>query len=593
MGEDRADRTHQGAAGRDGGRAVPSAAVVGSGIAGLFAALRLADEGWDVTVVTKARLADSSTNWAQGGIAGILDATDAEGIEAHIEDTLEAGAGLADAAIVRHVVTSASERLRDLIARGVSFDRDGSGAFDLAREGGHAHKRILHARDATGAEIERALVQGLRGRVNVTVLEGCLAVDLILRERHALERSVVGLWALDLLDGRVTTTAAEVILVATGGAGQLFGRTTNPAVSTGDGLAMVVRAGAAVRDLEFVQFHPTALVLPGTRPFLITEALRGHGAVLMTPKGHRHWTKAREAAAIEGWTPPDAEAASFMRRHDRRGSLATRDVVARAADSEMKHGGAGHVLLVTEHLDADELEQRFPTIAAHCASHGLRLGHDPLPVGPAAHYLVGGLATDIDARVLQARDPEWSTVATLADDVIETIPRIDGPSGVTRTLTDGHPIGGLYAIGEVACTGLHGANRLASNSLLEAIVFAHRAVDHALSHPPVPPPEGPLPAWRADGLAALGEHAPLVSDRETLRSTMTHDVGLLRRDRRLTRALRRLRHLHQETERLWRTCLPSRELCELRNLIVTGDLVARAALARRHNVGLHWNEDLV
>lgn len=570
---------------------MPRAVVVGSGIAGLFAAVRLAEAGWEVAVVTKARLNDSSTNWAQGGIAAILDTSDASALEQHVQDTLAAGAGRSDEAVVRDVVAASGPRIEDLIDLGVSFDRDPTGDFDLAREGGHAERRILHARDATGAEIERALIHAVHHRSGITVLEGCLAVDLILADREASQRRVVGLWYLDLLDRRMRSLPAEVVLLATGGAGQLFRQTTNPRVATGDGTAMAVRAGAAVRDLEFVQFHPTALALPGERPFLLTEALRGHGAVLMSHSGHARWRDELAAAAANGSAGPAAEAASFMRRHDARGSLATRDVAARAADAEMKRSGESSVLLVTEHLDPEDLAERFPTVAHHCATHGLTLGIDPIPVAPAAHYLVGGLATDAHGRVHQAARPEWSLVERLDDDQLAALRRPGHETDHDRTAQAGHPLTGLYAIGEAACTGLHGANRLASNSLLEAVVFAQRAVEHATANPPDAVADDP-PAWRADGLPHLVEHAPVVADRDALQTAMSLDVGLVRSDRRLLRALRRLRLLQQETERLWLDSRPSLDLVELRNLVLVGDLVARAALARRENVGLHWNEDL-
>jgi len=538
--------------------------IVGSGIAGLFVSLRCARAGYQVALVTKKQLTDSSTNWAQGGIAGILDSSDEEAVQAHVLDTLAAGDGLGDERIANIVASEAAYRIADLITEGVQFDQDPEGEYDLAMEGGHQRRRILHTRDATGAEIERALIQGCRSEPRITIHEDCLALDLILEDRHADERRVVGLWCMGS-DDQPFTLPSRAVLLATGGAGQLFRQTTNPTVATGDGIAMAVRAGASVRDLEFVQFHPTALALAGDRPFLITEALRGDGAVLMTEEEHRRWTQTDQ-------TVPPATL-SFMLKHHANGSLATRDIVARACDSEMKRSGDGHVLLVTEHLDGEKLAERFPTIAHRLQRHGLELGRDPLPVAPAAHYLVGGLAVN-----------EWG-------EVWQRDMAADDPTNTSRL---GNVLAGLYAIGEISCTGLHGANRLASNSLLEAVVFSHRAgerVLEALSEEPEPP-QVDLPDWRVDGLTDLEEHAPLVHDRAQLRSTMSDDVGLVKRDARLRRATRRLDLLSEEVERIWLRCRPTVELVELRNMVLLAGLVTVASLARRENVGLHHNLDL-
>jgi len=538
--------------------------IVGSGIAGLFVSLRCARAGHQVALVTKKQLSDSSTNWAQGGIAGILDSSDEDAVQSHVLDTLAAGSGLCDERIVNIVASEAAYRIADLIGEGVEFDRDRDGDYDLAIEGGHQRRRILHTRDATGAEIERALIQGCRSESRITIHEDCLALDLILEDRSADERKVIGLWCLGS-DNQPFTLPSRAVLLATGGAGQLFRQTTNPTVATGDGIAIAVRAGAAVRDLEFVQFHPTALAVAGDRPFLITEAIRGDGAVLMTKAEHRNWIQ----------TDRNAHPAtlSFMLKHHANGSLATRDIVARACDSEMKRSGDENVLLVTEHLDRNELAERFPTIAQRLQRHGLELGRDPLPVAPAAHYLVGGLAVN-----------EWG-------EVWQRDLAVDDPTNTSRS---GNVLTGLYAIGETSCTGLHGANRLASNSLLEAVVFSHRAGERVIEalNENLEPTQIDLPDWRADGLTELKEHAPLVHDRAQLRSTMSDDVGLVKRDARLQRAIRRLELLSEEVERIWLRCRPSVELVELRNMVLLAGLVTAASLARRNNVGLHHNLDL-
>ena len=521
--------------------------VVGSGIAGLFVATRCARAGLSTLVVTKKNLSDSSTNWAQGGIAAAMSNKD---LEAHINDTIEAGCGLSQPNIVEMVVREAANRIEDLISSGVQFDSDDMG-FDLAMEGGHSSRRILHAKDATGAEIERALIVEARASPNLELLESHMAVDLILKEKNAENKAIVGIWVL-APDGEVRTIPTQAVIIATGGAGHIYRQTTNPPVATGDGIAMAHRAGAIVRDLEFVQFHPTALALSGERPFLISEALRGHGAVLMTTEGRAKWED-------EGGPPSQF---SFMLKHDSRGSLATRDIVARAADQEMKRTGENSVWLVTSHLEKQNVQERFPTIHARLQTHGLELGVDALPVAPAAHYMVGGISVDEN-----------------------------GLSRQNNRYSDEAKYHGLYAIGEAACTGLHGANRLASNSLLEAIVFSHRCAEHVIANFSDGTEKTELPKWRADGLSDLVEHTPLRSDRVALQLTMTDDVGLVKRDARLQRAQRRLELLREEVDRIWRGSLPTREVIELRNMIHVSRLVTAAALNRKENIGLHHNLD--
>ena len=522
--------------------------VVGSGIAGLFVATRCARAGLSTVVVTKKNLADSSTNWAQGGIAAAMDETD---FHAHIQDTIDAGCGLSNHRIVEMVVTESSQRIQDLVKAGVHFDSDESG-FDLAIEGGHSKRRILHSKDATGAEIERALIQEARAAENLEILESHMAVDLILRDKNAEIKSIMGIWTLNP-EGVVEAISANSVIVATGGAGHIYRQTTNPSVATGDGVAMAHRAGALVNDLEFVQFHPTAISIEGERPFLITEALRGHGAVLMTSEDRENWLSA------EG----DPKLFSFMNKYDSRGSLATRDIVARAADQEMKKSGEKCVWLETSHLNKEILDSEFPNISERLKRYGLELGKDPLPVAPAAHYLVGGIDVDENGQAKQS---------------------------TSESKEVSYP--GLYAIGETARTGLHGANRLASNSLLEAVVYSHRCAEHVIATTNKTSNNQNLPSWRAEGLTDLVEHTPLRSDRLALQATMNDDVGLVKRDVRLQRALRRLDLLREEVDRIWRRCIPSREVIELRNMIHVSELVTSAALNRRENIGLHYNIDL-
>ena len=534
--------------------------IIGSGIAGLFAALRLADANHTVTVVTKQRPTDSSTNWAQGGIAAILDKTDGVGLEAHVKDTLQSGDGLCDERVVRTIITEAAERIQDLLHIGVRFETNEDGAFNLVREGGHSERRILHAKDATGKEIERALSEGAAQHPNIIIKPNTLAIDLIQREHGNTNQGIAGVWCLDQVSQEVLTLSADIVFLATGGVGQLWSTTTNPSVATGDGLAMAYRAGAAVKDMAFIQFHPTALARQDDRPFLITEAVRGEGGVILDKAGLHAWQKATQKARDEGEEEPLPDGFSFTLAHSPLGSMATRDIVARSIDQTMKQTGSAHVFLVTSHLDQTHLLAHFPTIQKRLDRHGLKLGRDPLPVAPAAHYVVGGLAVDGIGRP-HSRD-------------------------------SGAIIPSLYAIGEVACTGMHGANRLASNSLLEAVVYAARAADHIIETNPSQN-ERSLPDWRADGLTNLVEHAPAINDRASLRTTMSQEVGIVKRFNRLHRARRRLDLLHEEVDMIWKTALPSREIVELRNMTLVGRLVIEDSLQRKENRGLHFNADLV
>lgn len=534
-------------------------AIIGSGIAGLFAASQLADAGHSVTVVTKKRPKDSSTNWAQGGVAAILDKTNVEGMESHVQDTLSSGDGACDEAVVRSIIGEAGERIMDLIRIGVEFEREEDGTYSLIREGGHSSKRILHAKDATGREIERALTDYARHHSNISLKPNTLAIDLIQRRHGQPELGVAGIWCLDQESQAVITLEADAIVLATGGVGRLWKQTTNPDVATGDGLAMAYRTGASVDDMAYIQFHPTALASPSPRPFLISEAVRGVGAVLLDDGGLAAWSAACSAATEDGGEPPSPASFSFTLEFTPDGSLATRDIVARAIDQQMKKKGTQHVHLITSHLDLP-WHEKFPTIARRLADEGLELGKDPIPVVPAAHYMVGGVRVDDIGRAFLSGTNE--------------------------------PMPHLYAIGEVACTGMHGANRLASNSLLEAVVYAHRVAQHLIQHPP-PAYEGSHPAWRADGLGLLREHAPINHDRASLIQTMTEEVGIVRSNQRLKRAQRRLNLLHNEVDMMWQTARPTREIVELRNLCLIGQLVVKDALRRTENRGLHYNVNLL
>ena len=534
-------------------------AIIGSGIAGLFAASKLADAGHQVTVVTKKRPKDSSTNWAQGGIAAILDKTNHEGMESHVQDTLRSGDGACDEAVVRSIIHEAGERIRDLIQIGVEFEKEGNGNYSFIREGGHSTKRILHAKDATGKEIERALTSYARDHEHITLKPNTLAIDLIQRQHGHPEHGVAGVWCLDQDSKQVVTLEADAIILATGGVGRLWKQTTNPDVATGDGLAMAYRTGASVDDMAYIQFHPTALASSSPRPFLVSEAVRGVGAVLLDDKGLKDWQNACEAAMEVGDSRPSPDPYSFTLDYTPEGSMATRDIVARAIDQQMKTLGTAHVYLITAHLDLPWTE-KFPTIARRLEEEGLILGKDPIPVVPAAHYMVGGI-------------------------------RVDEIGRAHLRHTD-QPMPHLYAIGEVACTGMHGANRLASNSLLEAVVYAERVAQHLIEHPPSPY-EGDHPQWRAEGLGAFKEHAPIIHDRTSLVTTMSEEVGIVRSNQRLSRAKRRLELLHSEIDLMWKTSLPTREIVELRNLCLIGHLVVEDALACQANRGLHYNVDLL
>lgn len=507
--------------------------VLGSGIAGLTFALKVAAQG-RVAIVTKKNRADSNTNWAQGGIASVTSREDT--FELHVNDTLEAGAGLCKEAAVRCIVEEGPARIAELIALGTQFtERDvpsepGRRELDLTREGGHSKRRILHAKDATGAEIERALLAAIAAHPNITVFENHLAVDLLTTAKlgYVGPNRVVGAYVFREADHRVDVFAAPAVVLATGGSGKVYLYTTNPDIATGDGVAMAYRAGVPVANMEFVQFHPTCLYHPKAKTYLISEAVRGEGAVLRGVDGQR-----------------------FMPRYDGRAELAPRDIVARAIDSEMKRTGADCVFLDISHQTPDFIRGHFPNIHAKCLEFGIDMTREAIPVVPAAHYQCGGVVTNLDGET---------------------------------------EIAGLYAIGEVACTGLHGANRLASNSLLEALVCAHRAAAKAGHHRPTEPaPE--IPPWQSGRATDPDELVVVAHNWDELRRTMWDYVGIVRTNKRLRRAEKRLGNLQEEIREFYWGYTLTADLLELRNLCTVAELIVACALQRPESRGLHYNLD--
>ncbi|HOO95648.1 MAG TPA: L-aspartate oxidase [Proteiniphilum sp.] len=508
--------------------------VIGSGIAGMSFALKVAKEG-RVAIVAKNPLEDANTYYAQGGIASVTNPWD--NFEKHIADTLDAGGGLCDRRVVEKVVREAPAQIRELISWGVDFDRDEKGNFDLHREGGHSENRILHHKDSTGAEIQVSLIDAIRNHPQIDVYDHHFAIEILTQHhlgqivtRHTPGIECYGAYILDQQTNEIDTFLARVTMMATGGIGSVYQTTTNPLVATGDGIAMVARAKGEIKGMEFVQFHPTALYHPGARPsFLITEAMRGYGGVLKTTDGNE-----------------------FMHKYDRRGSLAPRDIVARAIDSEMKERGDEHVFLDVTHKDATETKKHFPGIYEKCLSYGIDITQEMIPVAPAAHYLCGGVVVDLH--------------------------------GCTS-------IGRLYANGECACTGLHGANRLASNSLIEAVVFADAAARHSIPLFRHYPLREDIPAWNAEGTSSPEEMVLITQSYREVGQLMASYVGIVRSDLRLHRAMDRLNILFRETEDFFHRSVVSREICELRNIIKVGYMVIKQAMARKESRGLHYTID--
>ena len=508
--------------------------VIGSGSAGLSFALKAARVG-KVTIVTKTELADCNTNYAQGGICSVTYLPDT--FEKHIEDTLVCGAGKCDREAVELVVRNAPEAAKDLIEWGTRFDKTEDGRFDLHREGGHSEHRILHHEDLTGAEIERALIQSVKSHPNITVLENHFAIDLLTQHhlgeivtRHTRGLACFGAYVLDTQSNTIKTILAKFTIVAAGGCGNIYNTTTNPIVATGDGIAMCHRAKAITKNMQYIQFHPTALYHPGERPsFLITEAMRGYGAILKLQNGKE-----------------------FMDKYHPMKSLAPRDVVARSIDHELKIHGEEFVYLDVTHMPAEQTKQHFPNIYDKCLSIGIDITKQMIPVCPAAHYCCGGVVVDSN-----------------------------GESSIRR----------LYVLGESSCTGLHGANRLASNSLTEAVVYADRAAKHtATKIDKVDFQEG-IPDWNFEGTAEAEEMVLVLQNRKELQAIMSNYVGIVRSNLRLERAIKRLAIIWQETEELYNRTKPCRELCELRNMTAVAYLTIKQAKECKESVGLHYTID--
>ena len=505
--------------------------IIGSGIAGLSFALKAAKHG-SVAVITKRKGSDTNTAWAQGGIACVT--SDEDSFELHVRDTLEAGAGLCDEAVVRTIVTEGPERIRELAELGLQFDeREVSGhrEFDLGKEGGHSKRRVLHVRDATGKEIEETLLRELSRQSQVQLLENHTAVDLITAAKlgFATEDRCLGAYVLDEKTGEVETIRSNRIVLATGGCGKVYLYTTNPDIATGDGVAMAWRAGVEIANMEFIQFHPTCLFHPEAKSFLVSEAVRGEGGILRNNRGE-----------------------DFMKRYDPRASLAPRDIVARAIDAEIKRSGAKCVFLDITHKPPEFVRERFPHIYETCLRFGIDISKQAIPVVPAAHYQCGGIKTDIN--------------------------------GATS-------LPGLYAIGEVACTGLHGANRLASNSLLEGLVVAHRAAMAALQAKSTSKQEGALPEWKSGNVQDVDELVVIYHNWDEIRRLMWDYVGIVRTDKRLQRASARLRNLQREIHDFYWNFKVSVDLLELRNLATVAGLIVDSALSRKESRGLHFTLD--
>ena len=513
--------------------------VIGSGIAGLTYALKTANACPDktITILTKASSDETNTKYAQGGVAGVMD-LDKDSFEKHIQDTLIAGDGLCDPKIVEIVVREGVDRINEIIAWGADFDKNKTGDYSLGKEGGHSQSRILHHKDVTGREMERTLLEAISSKPNITVISHCFVLDLITQHHMGYlvtkgtpDIECYGVYVLNRRKNKIEKILARITLLATGGNGQAYRTTTNPIIATGDGVAMMYRAKGRIENMEFIQFHPTALFEPGIygQSFLITEAVRGEGAVLLNNKGE-----------------------AFMEKYDARKDLAPRDIVARAIDSEMKINGTEYVYLDCRQLDPVKFIEHFPNIHEKCRSIGIDTSKQLIPVAPAAHYSCGGIKTD-----------EW------------------GRSTINR----------LYACGECASTGLHGANRLASNSLLEAMVFAHRCFLDSVARINSISYNTRIPDWNAAGTTAPKEMILITQSLKELQLLMSDYVGIVRTNVRLERAMKRLDLLHEETEKLYQTTEVSPQLCEVRNLITVGYLIVKGAQLRHESRGLHFNTD--
>ncbi len=509
--------------------------IIGSGIAGLSAAIKLAAHG-SVSIITKKQQNESNTNYAQGGIAAVFDAADT--FEQHVKDTLQAGGGLCHEDAVRLIVSQGPARVQELYDWGVRFTRKDDGQFDLGREGGHRTNRIVHVKDHTGRDVEQALLEAAKAHPNISIYEHHVAVELI-TEHHifapqtqaSVELHCWGAYVLDVTQNHIERFLARATILATGGCGQVYLHTTNPGIATGDGVALSYRAGAKIANMEFMQFHPTSLYHPEANSFLISEAVRGFGGVLVTRAGE-----------------------SFMEKYHSMASLAPRDVVARAIDTEMKKSGERCVFLDITHKDPEEIQQHFPHIYENCLKYKIDITHEPIPVVPAAHYACGGVWTDLAART---------------------------------------SIGGLFAAGEVTCTGVHGANRLASNSLLEAVVFAHIASESAVTYlqnrRQIPYPA--IPRWDDSATFNSEEWVLISHDKLEIKNLMWDYVGIVRSTLRLERALSRVRLIRQEIENFYRRTKITEGLIELRNLATVAQLIIQSALLRKESRGLHYTTD--
>lgn len=512
--------------------------IIGSGVAGMSYALKVARaHKGKVCMICKTSLNEANTYFAQGGVASVTNLLK-DNFEKHIEDTMIAGDYISDPKAVEQVVTMAPEQIKELVNWGVNFDRKDNGEFDLHREGGHSEFRILHHADDTGAEIQRGLMEAVRRHPNIEILENHFAVEIITQHhlgirvtRRTPDIECYGAYVLNPDTGKVDTYLSRITLVATGGTGAIYAATSNPNIATGDGIAMVYRAKGKVKDMEFVQFHPTVLFNPKeTHPaYLITEAMRGYGGILRLPDGEE-----------------------FMQKYDERGSLAPRDIVARAIDREMKIHGLDHVCLDVTHKNPEETKHHFPNIYAKCLSIGIDITKEYIPVAPSAHYMCGGIKVDLD-----------------------------GQSSIHR----------LYAVGECSCTGLHGGNRLASNSLIEAVVYADAAARHSLEVIDKYDFNERVPEWNDEGTMSNEEKVLIAQDVKEVNQIMSTYVGIVRSDLRLHRAWERLDLLYEETEHLFKRVKPTRDICELRNMINVGYLITRQALERKESRGLHYTID--